>query len=104
MRASDQEANMAQRKIWKPEEKLAIVMDGFRGRPVKDICREYGLSETQYYKWRDEALTLLKDGFQDKRRKAYRDNSLEAERNRLLKIIGEQQVLIDIQKKISVGL
>ena len=47
---------MAQRKIWKPEEKLAIVMDGFRGRPVKDICREYGVSEAQYYKWRDEAL------------------------------------------------
>ena len=92
---------MAQRKIWKPEEKLAIVMDGRKGRPVKDICREYGLSETQYYKWRDEALTLLKEGFQDKRRKTYRDNSLEAERNRLLKIIGEQQVIIDIQKKIT---
>jgi len=92
---------MAQRKIWKPEEKLAIVMDGLKGRPVKDICREYGVSEAQYYKWRDEALAMLKDGFQDKRRKTYRDNSLEAERNRLLKIIGEQQVIIDIQKKIS---
>jgi transposase-like protein len=95
---------MGQRKKWKPEEKLAIVMDGLKGRPVKDICREYGLSETQYYKWRDEALTLLKEGFQDKRRKTYRDNSLEAERNRLLKIIGEQQVIIDIQKKITSAL
>jgi transposase-like protein len=95
---------MGQRKKWKPEEKLAIVMDGFKGRAVKDICREYGLSETQYYKWRDEGMAVLKDGFQDRRRKGYRDHSLEAERNRLLKIIGEQQVIIDIQKKISAGL
>jgi transposase len=95
---------MGQRKKWKTEEKLAVVMDGLKGCPVKEICREYGLSEAQYYKWRDEALALLKEGFQDKRRKTYRDNSVEAERNRLLKIIGEQQVIIDIQKKISAGL
>jgi len=92
---------MATKKKWSHEEKLAIVLDGLKGRSVREICTEYGVCETQYYKWRDEALNLLKEGFKDKRRKGNRDRSGEADRNRLLKIIGEQQLIIDIQKKIS---
>ena len=92
---------MGTRKKWSHEEKLAIVLDGFKGRGVREICTEYGVSETQYYKWRDEALNLIKEGFKDKRRKGSRDRSGEADRNRLLKIIGEQRLIIDIQKKIS---
>jgi len=88
-------------KKWTADEKLAIVIDGLKGRLVREICAEYGLSETQYYKWRDEALVFLKEGFKDKRLKENRDKTGEAERNRLLKIIGEQQLIIDIQKKIS---
>ncbi len=95
---------MGNRKKWTHEEKLAIVLDGFKGRSVREICAEYGVSETQYYKWRDEALKLLKEGFKDKRRKGNRNRSDEADRNRLLKIIGEQQLIIDIQKKISAEL
>lgn len=92
---------MGKNRKWTHDEKLAIVLDGLKGRSVREICTEYGVSETQYYKWRDEALDLLKEGFKDKRRKGNRDKSGEADRNRLLKIIGEQQLIIDIQKKIS---
>jgi len=92
---------MGTRKKWSHDEKLAIVLDGLKGQGVREICTEYGVSETQYYKWRDEALNLLKEGFKDKRRKGNCDRSGEADRNRLLKIIGEQQLIIDIQKKIS---
>jgi len=95
---------MAKHKEWKPEEKLAIVLDGLKGRSVVEICREYGISETQYYKWRDVGIESLKSGFADKRRKGFRDLSGEAERNRMLKIIGEQQMIIDLQKKISASL
>ena len=95
---------MGTRKKWSHDEKLAIVLDGLKGRGVREICTEYGVSETQYYKWRDEALNLLKEGFKDKRRKGNCDRSGEADRNRLLKIIGEQQLIIDIQKKISESL
>ena len=99
--AHERRSEMGTRKKWAHAEKLAIVLDGLKGRSVREICAEYGASETQYYKWRDEALNLLKGGFEDKRRKGSRDKSGEAERNRLLKIIGEQQLIIDIQKKIS---
>lgn len=88
---------MGTRKKWKAEEKLAVIMDGLRGRPVKEICQEYGISEAQYYKWRDQGMALMKQGFEDKRQSA--NQSVEADRNRLLKIIGEQQLIIDLQKK-----
>ena len=95
---------MGERKKWTAEEKLAAVLDGLKGRPAREICKEYGISETLYYKWRDEAVTGMKKGLQDKRRKGWRDQSREVERNRLLKMIGEQQLIIDIQKKISESL
>ena len=92
---------MSKRKKWTAEEKLAIVLDGFKGRSMTEICREYGVSEAQYYKWRNEGLSLLREGLGDKRNKEYRDRSWEAERSRLVKLIGEQQLIIDIKKKIS---
>jgi transposase-like protein len=95
---------MAKRKEWTAEEKLAIILDGLKGRSIAEICREYGISDVQYYKWRDVAIESLKAGFQDKRKKEHRDKSFEAERNRMLKVIGEQQMIIDIQKKISQAL
>jgi len=92
---------MGMKKKWSVEEKLAVVLDGLKGRPVKEICREYGISDAQYYKWREEAIAGMKERLQDKRHKQWRDKSWEVERNRLLKLIGEQQLIIDIQKKIS---
>ena len=92
---------MGMRKTWKTEEKLAVVLSGLKGSGVRDICREYGISDGQYYKWREEALSGMKKAFADKRQKGNGENSWEGERNRLLKIIGEQQMIIDLQKKIS---
>ncbi len=95
---------MGAKKKWAAEEKLAVILDGLKGRPVKEVCREYGISDNQYYKWREEALNGMKESLQDKRRRQYRDQSWEVERNRLLKMIGEQHLIIDIQKKISESL
>lgn len=92
---------MGSKKKWKPEERLAVVLDGLKGRTIREICNEYGIAESQYYRWRDEALEGMKGALKDKRSKECRDKSVDAERNRLLKIIGEQQLIIDIQKKIS---
>lgn len=40
-----------------PEQKLVIVLAGLRGdRSVRDVCREYEISETLYYQWRDRLL------------------------------------------------
>lgn len=91
---------MGKGKRWTSEEKLAIVMEGLRGGQIKAICTKYGVAETQFYRWRDHALESIKAGFSDRRRKDNRDRH-EAEKERLLKIIGEQAAALDLQKKLS---
>lgn len=40
-----------------PEQKTEIVLAGLRGdRSVRDVCREYEISETLFYQWRDRLL------------------------------------------------
>ena len=92
---------MAGKKQWSSEEKMAVVLSGLKGGTLKELCTEYGISDGQYYKWREEAFSSMKAGFADKRRKESKNYSWEAEKNRLLRIIGEQKVIIDLQKKIA---
>ena len=79
---------------------IRAALDGLKGRSPQEICAEYGISSTQYYRWRDEALDAIKATFENKHLKNTQ-NPHEMERNRLLKIIGEQHLIIDIQKKFS---
>ncbi len=88
------------KKKWSPEEKTAIVLDMLiKQRPVTQICKEYGVSDGVAYRWRDEALEAMKEAFSDKRKQTTISN--DAEKERLLKLIGQQAVVIDYQKKIS---
>jgi transposase-like protein len=91
---------MATHRKWTPEEKMAVVLEGLKGRAIVEICREYGISDVQFYRWRDEALSGMHDALKDKRTKEVRDKSWDVERERMLKKIGEQQLIIDMQKKI----
>jgi len=91
---------MGKRKRWSSDEKQAMVLEGLKGTKVKDICTKYGIAETQYYRWRDEAMESMKAGFSDRRRKENRDHQ-QVEKDRLLKIIGEQAAALDLQKKLS---
>lgn len=44
-------------RSWTVQQKLAIVLAGLRGeRSVAEVCREYQISETLYYSWRDKLL------------------------------------------------
>lgn len=83
-----------------PEEKTAIVLEMLKGsKPVTQICKAHGVSDGVVYRWRDEALEAMQEALSDKRKQ--RSSSSEAEKERLLKIIGQQTVVIDYQKKIS---
>lgn len=92
---------MSLKKKWSAEEKIVIVLEGLRGRSARELCAEYGVSETLYYRWRDEALSSIKTGFADKRKSEQKMQSWEGERNRLLRMIGEQHTIIELQKKIA---
>jgi transposase-like protein len=95
-----EERIMGKGRKWSPEEKVSIVLEGVRGTSVKDVCAKHRLSETQYYRWRDQALEGMKQGFADKREREQR-HTPEADNERLLKIIGEQAAALDLQKKLS---
>ena len=41
------------------EEKMGIILEGLRReKSVSQICREHGISQAQYYKWRDRFKSL----------------------------------------------
>ena len=51
------------RKQWTPQEKFEIVMSGLKGRSISEICNERGITQGQYYKWRDVLLSSGKNIF-----------------------------------------
>ncbi len=47
---------MGKGRVWTSEEKAKIVVQGLKGRRVAEICNEYQIHQTQYYKWREQFL------------------------------------------------
>jgi transposase-like protein len=83
---------------WTSEEKFAVVMQGLKGeKSVSEIYKENGLSKTMYYKWRDAFLEGGKKALESGN-KSY-DRALEAEIEKLQKIIGKQAIEIEVLKK-----
>ena len=90
---------MKQRK-YTSDEKLAVVLEMLKGqKPVSQICKENGIRDSLAYRFRDEALDGMKSGLSGSQKGG--TLGAEAEKDRLLKIIGQQAVVIDFQKKIS---
>jgi len=48
------------------EEKMAIILEELRReKSVSQICREYGFSQAQYYKWRRRFSEGAKEGLEN---------------------------------------
>jgi len=45
------------RRRWDSKTKTKIVLEGLSGRPVSEICNDYGIHQNQYYGWRDKFLS-----------------------------------------------
>ena len=44
-------------KKWAPKEKLQIVLEGIKGKlSLGEVCAQHGISQTLYYRWRDQLL------------------------------------------------
>jgi transposase-like protein len=84
---------------WSSEEKMAIVLEGLKGeKSVAEICREHQISQALYYRWRDRFLEAgqkgLSNGGSEDETKA-----LQAQIEKLEKIIGRQTIAIEALKK-----
>ena len=84
---------MAFRK-WDPKTKAMVVMAGIKGRSVVEICNEYQIPQSMYYRWRDQFLGNMPRLFSDDT--SNREKELQKENSRLKKIIGD--LTIELKK------
>ncbi|MDH5679555.1 MAG: transposase [Nitrospinota bacterium] len=86
------------RRIYTAEFKLDTVMEGIRGeKSIAQICRDRGIKDTLYYKWREQFLEGATSIFEDRRHKATQE---QAERiAELERMIGKLAMEKEILKK-----
>jgi transposase-like protein len=84
---------MSTRK-WDAKTKAMVVMAGIKGMSVTEICNEYQLPQSMYYKWRDQFLSNLPEIFS--KESTNRELDLLRENKRLEKIIGD--LTIELKK------
>jgi putative transposase len=75
---------------------IAILKQAEGGTPVPDLCREHGVSNATFYKWR------AKFGGMDASLMA-RLKELEEENRRLKKMYAEERIKADIRKEALEG-
>lgn len=86
------------KKVWSKTEMKLVVLEMLRSeKSVAQICKEYGIGETAAYNWKNKAMTAIEESLS----KPKNTHNYEAEKDRLLKIIGEQSLVIDTLKKIG---
>jgi len=51
------------RRKWDSKTKAKIVLEGLSGRSVSEICSDYEIGQTQYYRWRDQFLSSAHRAF-----------------------------------------
>jgi transposase-like protein len=89
------------RRNYTTQFKLETVLEGIRGeKSIAQICRERGIKDTLYYKWRDQFQSQALTIFEDKRTAARVSDSGEqvAELERL---VGRLALENEILKKAS---
>ena len=77
------------RKKWDAKIKVEIVLTGLKGKlTVAQICNSYGISQRQFYLWRDEFFSQWPSLFEKGGREA-ENGRLKQKTIRLQAIIGE---------------
>ena len=62
---------MSEKKVYKAEEKLKIVLEGMSGTiSVADLCRKYNIGTTRFYYWKDQLMNSAPGIFESRGRKA----------------------------------
>lgn len=79
---------MGKGRTWTSEEKAKIVIQGLKGRSVAEICNEYQIHQTQYYKWREQFLDHVPKVFETKAQ-SKKEERLGRENQRLKAMVGE---------------
>jgi len=93
----------ATRKLYSPEEKIMVVLEGLRGDVgVADLCRREGIAQSMYYSWSKEFLEAGKKRLAgDSARAATSDEvkGLRKEARDLKEVVAEQTLELRLLKK-----
>jgi len=79
---------MGKGRSWTAEDKAKIVLQGLKDRAVAEICNEYQIHQTQYYKWREQFLENIPKVFETKAQ-SKKEERLERENQKLKTMVGE---------------
>ena len=83
------------RRRWDSKTKTKIVLEGLSGRPVSEICNEYGIHQNQFYIWRDKFLSEAHKAFDSKKDVSQLDR-LRKKNQELTQIIGS--ITVELKK------
>jgi transposase len=97
---------MAAKRVYTPEEKLKIVLEGMSGTiSVSDLCRKYDLKPARFYYWKDQLVNSAPEIFENRGRKVDEDrirSEKDREIERLKATIAEVvQENLDIKKRLG---
>ena len=96
----------ATRRKYTPEEKIRIVMEGFRREvTVNDLCRREGSKPHSYYAWTKEFMEagkerLVRDSVRDATRQEI--GELRRENGELKQLVGELSLQVSRLKKTAI--
>jgi putative transposase len=76
------------RRQWTAEQKAMIVLSGLTGQNLGEVCTEHGISQAQFYKWKDQLLSGASKAFEVKRQ-SRTEAKLQAENQQLKSLVGE---------------
>ena len=94
------------RRKFTPEEKIRIVLEGFRrDTPIRDLCRREGIRPSTYYAWLKDFMEagkerLTRDTVRDATRSEVQD--IKRENARLKQIVAELSLQVHVLKKTDV--
>ena len=97
---------MAANRVYTPEEKLKIVLEGMSGTiSVADLCRKYDLKPARFYYWKDQLLNSAPEIFENRGRKvdedrimAEKDDEIARLKATIADVVSEN---MEIKKKIG---
>lgn len=91
---------MSKRREFSAQFKWETVLEGLRGeKSVAQLCRERDITDSLYYKWRDEFMEAAPQIFVDKRHKEH-DETTERLAD-LERLVGRLTMELEIAKKAS---
>jgi transposase len=94
------------RRKFTPEEKVRIVLEGFRrDTPIRDLCRREGIRTGTYYAWLKDFMEAGKERLQrDTIREATTSEiqNLKRENDRLKQMVAELSLQVHVLKKTAV--